>query len=823
MNPDFVEKACLEMWLNTLFQDTKYAARQLRKSPGFTLAAVLTLAIGIGANTAVFSIMDAVVLRPLAVPDLNRVVTVYEQQNQGEYGRVALGNFADWQRQTRSFEEMAVSRPTDMGLTGAGDAAHVEAEFTTPAFFRVMRTNAFLGRVFDQSETKQGRNRVAVLGFGFWKSHFGSDSGVLGRQIELDQHTYTVIGVMPKTMQYPSTADAFLPVAPTDAELGDRGSRDFLVIGRLRRGVTAPQSQAELNVIANHLSAQYPATNKGWGVKVEPLVDNINGDLTPLYFNLVLGATLFVLLVVCANVANLQFARGIGRRPEIAMRSALGASRGRLMRQLLTENVLLGILGALGGLVFATVYMHFSVISMPERVARFMAGWSNISLNGRALALSLLLAVGTGVISGFAPAVMALRVNLVDQLKSGSRSIAGAGRTRWLRNVFAVGQIALAVALVIGAALMSKGMLAMMHSTDQYGPRQMLTFTVHLPVARYDTPQKQAAWYRQSLEKLHGIPGVKSADLTGALPNSDEAWLDECRIENRPVAPGKFQSALRLPVSASYLAALHVPVISGRGLAPGDEFEAQPVAVVSRQFAQRYFPGESPLGHRIRMGARPTDQTPWLTVVGVVGDVDYSLFLRGVDAGTVYMSAVQVPSLDTTFLVTAAGDPMGIAPTVRKALAEIDPAIPLDGVQTYARFMQEKLVGLAYVAVMLGTDALFALLLAAIGIFGVMANTVAERTREMGVRLAVGARREDVLRMILGSATILTATGLGVGLLLAAALAHGVANLILGVSPNDPAVFGGITAAIAALALGSSWIPARRASRIDPMVALRDE
>jgi predicted permease len=448
--------------MHTLLQDLRYALRQLRQSPGFTITAVLTLAIGIGANTATFSMMDAVIFRPLAVPELNHVVTVDEQQNHGDPQQVALANFADWQRQSRSFDELAVRSETDMSLTGAGDAARVRADSTSPSFFSVMQTGAFMGRVFDQSETQPGRDGVAVLSYAFWKSHFGADAAVLGRKIELDQHAYTVIGVMPKTMQYPSRTDLFLPFAPNAAQLANRTSHDYLVIGRLRKGVTAGQAQAEMNVIADHLSRAYPVTNQGRQVKVETLLAGINGEYTPLYFKLIQGATLFVLLVVCANVANLQFARGIARRPEIAMRTALGAGRGRLLRQLLTENILLGLIGGAGGLLFAAADMHISEITMPERVARFMAGWSNISLNGRALAFSLLLAVAAGVISGIAPAVEALRVNLVDQLKSGSRAVVGSGRSRKLRNILAAAQISLAVALVVGAALMCKGMLGML-------------------------------------------------------------------------------------------------------------------------------------------------------------------------------------------------------------------------------------------------------------------------------------------------------------------------------------------------------------------------
>jgi putative ABC transport system permease protein len=808
--------------MQTFLQDLQYAFRQLWKSPGFTITAVLTLAIGIGANTASFSIMDAVVLRPLAVPDLSHVVTVYEQKNHGDDRQVSLANFADWQRQSRSFDEMAVRSDADMSLTGAGDAAHVWAEYASPSFFSVLRTTAFLGRVFNQSETQPGRNSLAVLSYAFWKSHFGSDAAILGHNIELDQHAYTVIGVMPKTMQYPSRADLFLPFAPTDEQLANRTSHSFFVLGRLRKGVTPGQAQAEMNLIADHLSQAYPATNLGWQAKVAPLLVDVNGDYTPLYFSLVLGATLFVLLVVCANIANLQFARGIARRPEIAMRTALGAGRGRLLRQLLTENLLLGLIGGAGGLLFAAADMHLSEISMPERVARFMAGWSNISLNGRALAFSLLLAVLAGVVSGFAPALEALRINLVDQLKSGSRAVVGSGRSRKLRNVLASAQITLAVALVIGAALMCKGMLGMLHQTDPYNPSHMLTFNVHPPAARYNTPQKLADWYSQSLDTLRRLPGVERAEVTSALPYSDDGWLNDSQIEHRPLAPGQSRTALRLPVSAGYFGAFHIPIFSGRLFNSSDDLHSQPVAVVSTAFASRYFPGENPLGHRIRMGTAGAGQTPWMTIVGVVEETTYSLWERSRPAA-VYMDVAQLPPAAMTYSITTNADPLAIAPATRKALAALDPALPLNGVRTYAQYTHEELTGLFYVAAMLGFDALVALLLAAIGIFGVMANLVGERTREIGVRLAMGAQRGDVLNMIRRRASWLTGTGVGAGLLLAFGLAHGVANLLYQVSPDDPVVFGTVTAAITSIALLASWLPARRAAHIDPMAALRDE
>ena len=808
--------------LLNLLQDVRYAFRQLWKSPGFTVTAVLTLAIGIGVNTASFSIMDAVVLRPLAVPDLDHVMVVNEQKNHGDPQQVALANFQDWQRLNRSFEEMAVRQPADLSLTGSGDAVHVQAEYESTNFFSVLRANPLLGRVFLPSEAVPGQDSEAILSYPFWRTHFGSNSSVVGTKVELDQRAYTVVGVMPKGMQYPSVADVFLPFAPTQDQLADRSARNYLVIGRLRKGVSAAEAQADLDIISGRLAAAYPATNLGLQAKLDPLLDSVNGSQTDLYFNLVQGATLFVLLVVCANIANLQFARGIARRPEIAMRTALGAGRGRLLRQLLTENILLGLLGGAGGLLFALGYMQISKATMPERVARYLAGWQNISLNGRALGFSLTLALLAGLISGFAPALEALRINLVDQLKCGSRSVLGTGRSRKLRNLLAVAQISLAVALVIGASLMCKGMLGMLHKGDAYRPGRTLTFDMQLPTARYDTPQKIASWYADSLARLRALPGVEQAEVTQAMPFSDYAWLDDVQIENRPLAPGQSQSALRIPVSAGYFAATHIAMIAGRGFTASDDLHSQPVAIVSRGFVGQYFPGENPIGHRVRFGSDGKNQTPWLSIAGVADEVSYSLWDRSRTV-TVYMDEAQLPRPDMTYSIVTAGDPLAMATAARKTLAAIDPTLPLDGLNSYAGFLREKLTGLFYVAGMLGFDALVALLLAAIGIFGVMANLVGERTREIGVRLAMGAQREDVLRMILRRAVALTGAGVGIGLVLAFALAHGVANLLYEVSPNDPVVFSSITATIAAVALLASWLPARRAARIDPMVALRDE
>jgi putative ABC transport system permease protein len=811
-------------FLEILWSDLRYAVRQLWKSPGFTLTTVLTLAIGIGMNTAVFSMMDAVVLRPLAVPDLSRVVIVAEEHGRGsnDYKQVALGNYQAWKQESRSFADLAVHTYASMSLTGAGEALHVQAALTSASFFEVLRANALLGRVYEDRECQPGHNTVAVLSYPFWQKHFGADRSVLGRSINLDGQAYTVIGVLPKSMQYPSVSEVFLPLAPTPQQLENRIAHDYLVVGRLRPGVSVHQAQEELRVIGERLAKAYPTSNLGWSVRVEPLLDGINGDLTPLYYRLLLAATGFVLLVVCANVANLQFVRGLSRRPEIAVRTALGAGRGRLLRHLLTENLVLGGLGAAGGLVLAALCMHLCVIAMPKSIEKYIPGWSNISLNGRALTFSLFLALAAGLISGLMPALKALRVDLVAQLKAGSRTTSASRETHRLRDLFSVSQIAFSVLLVIGAALMCKGMWSMLHVADVYQPKQVLTFHVDLPAGRYATDERRAAWFTDSLEKLRALPGVTHAEITTALPHGQEAWNDDFRIENRPVLPGKFQSAVRLSITDGYFDALHIPRLSGRNFNRSDSINTQPVAIVSRKFAEMYFSGKSPIGHRIQMGAAGSPQARWARIVGVVDDVNY-LWVDRATEPALYLNAVQMAPAGATYVLTTSGDPMASVAGVRQALAGLDPTIPLDEVQTYETYLTVEFTGLIYAAAMLSIDALIALLLAAIGIFGVMANMVAERTQEIGVRIALGASPEVVLAMILRRAALLTGIGVAVGTVLAFALARLSANLLFGVRSDDPAVFVSIIAAITVIALLVSWGPARRAASIDPMRALRTE
>jgi putative ABC transport system permease protein len=807
-----------------MMNDLKYAWRQVRKAPGFAITALLTLAIGIGVNAAVFSVMDAIVLRPLAVPDLDRVMTVAEDRGRGRfaYEWVSAANYEDWQQQSHSFENLAAFKRYSMALTGAGEAAHVEASRSTANFWGVLRIDAFLGRVFRAEECQPGKDAVAVLSYGFWQKQFASDPNILGRRIQLDEREYEIVGVMPKGLVYPPSVDLYLPLALTPAQLHDRADHEFMVIGRLRPGVSVRDADAELQGIAARLQKEYPATNLGWSVKVQPLLENISGELTPMYMRLMMGGTLFVLLIVCANVANLQFARGVARRPEMAMRTALGAPRNLLLRQLLTENVVLALAGAAAGMVLAWVDLHLCLIAMPARVARWVAGWYTIHLNMRALFFSALLAVAAGVISGLAPALEALRINLVDQLKSGSRTETGGSRNHRLRNFFATAQIALAVALVIGSALMCKGMWSTLQFANVYHPRQVLIFDVTLPKTRYGDAVKQEAWYKSSLEKLQSLPGVKHAATTAMLPYGDGGWTDDFRIENRPLAPGKFDSAVRVAISPGFFSAFHIGIVQGRAFTASDGLNTDPVVVVSRRFAQRYFPGEDPIGHRIQMNASSDSHEPWMRIVGVSEDAAYQ-WVEQTPQPAMYTDVLQSPPPSTQYVIATDGNASALGPEVRRAMASIDPALPLDAMETYEQSIHEQTTGLMYATAMLAVDAIIALLLAAIGIYGVMANLVAERKREIGVRLAMGARREDVLRMILRRAGVLTGIGTLVGVAAALLLARGIASLLFGVKPNDPAVFGSIVISVAAIALLSSWLPARRAAGVDPMDALRDE
>ena len=808
--------------LQNLSSDLSFALRQLRRSPLFALTIVTTFALGIAANAAIFSVMDAIVLRPLAVPRLDRVVSVAEQRGAEFPAPVSFADYRDYAAQSHAFTQLAARSQSYLTLTQSGQSEHVQATRTTLNLFTVFRIQPQLGRTFAAHEDQPGRDGEAVLTHAFWQTHFGSRADAIGKPLVLDGRPYTVIGVMPQSFDHIGFTDLWLPLALSPQQASDRTRRDYTMTGRLRDGVTVEAAAGELNAIAANLARQFPDTNRGWHTRVRPLAATINGELTPTFTRMMLAATLLLMLVVCANISNLQFARTLGRAPELAVRSALGSSRQRLLRQLLVESLVHSTLGAVAGLLLARAALHLIVTAMPSQVSRFLAGWSDIHLSVRTLAYSIGVAVVSGLLAGLAPAVAGMRVDLLDQLKAGSRSVSGSARSGRLRSLFSGAQIMLATALVAGAACIAASMYTMLHATTQFAPRQVLLFNTYLPSAHYPSGVQQAAFLRDSLDRLRTLPGVRSAEFSTALPyNNTGVWWQDLTITGDPAMPGETRSTQRLTISPGYLRSLGIPLLRGRALAPGDTLNTPPVAVISQRLARQYFGDRDPIGHTIQLGKAPGLTAP-ATIVGIAADAIYT-WVDQTPQPAVYLSAAQFPTSSGTYIVRAQGDPMALAPSTRQALSALDSTVPVDPAETYERFLHESLIGLWYVAAMLGVDAAIALLLCAIGIFAVMANLVRERTHEIGIRFAVGADRSAILLLLLRRSLSVTALGLAAGLLLAFGVGRVLTGILEGVQGLQFAILCATGCVVALISLLAGYLPARRAASFDPVQALRTE
>ena len=808
--------------LQDFVQDLHFALRQLRRSPLVAATIIVTFAVGIAANTAIFSVMDALVLRPLAVPNLDRVVTVAEQRGAESPQSVSFADYQDYRQRNHAFAELAARHGVNLTLTLSGQSEHVKAERATGNLFKLFRIEPQLGRNFAAGEDQPGRDGEAVLTHAFWQSHFGGRSNAIGQNIVLDGRPYTVIGVMPQSFDHVAFTDLWLPLALSPQQQNDRASRNYTLVGRLQSGVTVAAASAELNAIAATIGRQSPLTNQGWTVRVRRLVETINGDLTPTFTRIILAATLLLMLVVCANISNLQLARTLRRAPEMAVRSALGSSRLRLVRQLLAESLVQSMLGAVGGILLARVALRADLAAMPPQVSRFLAGWSDTHLSIRALAYSIAVAVAAGLLAGVAPALAGMRVNLLEQLKLGGRSVSGSGRSHRLRSIFAGAQIMLATALVASAACIAASMYSMLHATAQFAPRQALTFAAYLPKSHYATPVRQAAFVRDSLDRLRTLPGVRSAAFTTALPyNNTGVWWQDLKIVGDAVLPGQSRTTQRLTVSPGYFGVLGLPLVRGRLLSTSDGMDAPPVAVISERLARLYFGDKDPIGHRIQLG-KPPDQTVPARIVGVVADVVYA-WTDQTPQPAVYLSSAQFPTDSGTYFLRSDGDPMGLAAAARGALVAMDSTVPIDPAQTYAQFLHESLIGLWYVAVMLAVDAGIGLLLCALGIFGVMANLVTERTHEIGIRFAVGADRSAVMRLLLRRSLTITGLGLFAGLVLALQMGRLLTGILEGVQGLQSVILLTAVCTVALISVLAGYIPARRAGAIDPGQALRVE
>ena len=812
-------------FLDTLIQDLRFASRMLRKSPGFTSVAVLTLALGIGANTAIFSVVYAVLLKELPYPQADRLVVLYENVRlptyQNDRNVVSPGNLSDWTKQKSLFQSVAAYSNRSFNLTGMGEPLRVEGELVSANFFGTLEVAPPLGRAFAPEEDRAGAPRVVVMSGGLWRSQFASDPQILGKKLLLDGESYEVIGVMPSRFHFPDLDDQlWVPLAMTPGESENRGSHYLDVFARLEPGVTLKQAQAEMSRIANHLTDLHPASNTGQSVNIVPLEEDLAGPVRPTLLVL-WGAVGVVLLIVCANVANLLLARASGRQREVAVRLALGASRPRLFRQLLTESTLLALFGCAFGLLLA----RWGISALKLLATSQLPRTKEFSLDTSVFVFSIVIAILVGLISGLAPALQAGRESLRETLKSGSRESATGSRLG-LRNLLVVVETALGVIVVIGAGLLLRSFLRIEQSPLGFQPQGVLSFRVIPRGRKYSQPSERSAFYRQAIERLEAFPSVQSAAAVTFIPLTLVRGSKGFTIEGRPpIAPGQIPMAGYDVITPGYFATMHIPLSQGRDFLWSDTPEAQPIIIINEAMAKAYWPQEDPLGKRIRQGGPDERQLPWLTIAGIVGDVREFDPLTA-PRPTMYFPITQFADpggILRDWVVRSVGDPLTVASSVRAAVWSVDKDLPVTRVRTMEEVWSLSIASERLNLLLFALFASLAVALATGGIYGVMAYNVAERTHEIGIRMSLGAQRGNILRLVVGEGARMAAFGVVIGIAASLAITRLMSSLLFGVSATDPLTFVGVAALLSAVALLASYLPARRAMRVDPMVALRYE
>jgi putative ABC transport system permease protein len=713
---------------------------------------------------------------------------------------------------------MAAYRGTWRNLTAQGEPLVVRGCLVTPEFFPLLESEPLLGRKFSAEESQRGNERVAIISYGFWREHLGAPHQVIGQSLTLDERNYAVIGVMPAEFDFPPGTQVWLPLAPTPEQIEQRGERQLLVLGRLEPGVSLAAAGAEMSALHARLARQYPFYNAGRDVRLMPLREYVSHG-SRRFILILMAAAGFVLLLACANVANLQLARAAARQKEIAVRTAIGAGRLRVVRQLLTESLVLSLIGALVGLLFASWMINYMKNSVPPDIGRHVAALKRVEVDGSVLAFTLLVAALTALVSGLAAALQASSPNLSQTLRESSATLTpGSGRCR-LRSLLVVSEVALAIVLLIGAGLMVKGFRRLADTYLGFDSSNLLTMRVALPESRYREPHQLAAFYEQVLARVQALPGVRSASAVDDLPALGSSTSSTIIIDGRPAPrPGDHWEAEFRYVSEDYFRALRIPLLRGRPLEAGDRSGARRAAVISESMARRFFPGRDPLEQRLRRSG----SADWFTVVGVAADVQHD-WLQVERRPTVYLSYLQAPEARMFLVLRAADDPLRLAPAVRAAIHLIDPDLPVSQVRTFEQRLDDQRSGIRLSATQMMLFAAIALVLAAAGIYAVMAYSVTQRTHEIGVRMALGASRRHVLMMIIGQGGRLLLAGLAVGLPTAWSLAVLASSFVFGVVQADAATFIAFTALLAAVALLAAYVPARRAARLDPMTALRYE
>lgn len=813
--------------MGTLLQDIRFGCRMLWKHRLTTIVSLVALALGIGANTAIFSVAEAFLLHPVPFENADRMVALVGAQPQQhiDLNSVAPATFLDWQKQAKSFDELGAYEWDTVNLTGDSQSQRIRAFDVSPNFFHLLGVQPQLGRGFLPQEEAPGADRVIILSQGLWERRYASNPDVLNKTIKVDGKNYTVVGIMGKGFEFPLTAEAWVPLAFSAADRESRTDNYLWVVGHLRPGVSFSSASAEMQTIFQHLAAAYPDNYGGWQLRVLTLSSFVTGDITARYTLLLLGAVAFVLLIACVNVANVQFARVTGRSKELAIRSTLGGSRWRIVRQLLTESMLLSLAGAGVGFLLAKWEIDMILRNMPADVAKFIAGWKTISLDFDAFIFTLGIAIVSGIVSGIAPALLSSRSNLGEALKESARgSSVGAGRHR-MRSALVVAEVSLALILLVGAGLLVKNFRGLLAVNEGYTPKTLLTMNLTLPDTQYRQEASRLSFHEQALQRLAAIPGVQTAGLATSVPYVGGGGVsqDYFTIEGRaPEARGELVTAIIETISPNYFQILNIGLLDGRLLTDSDGNASPRVCVISRSLAGRYFSGQNPLGRKIRVGNAEAG-ADWMTVVGLVKDVHYG-WINKEDIPTIYRSFRQSPRQYTTLLLrTTGGDPLQLVSGARREISAIDPSLPLYNVKSMDRVITESIIGIAYVAVIMGVVGAIALVLASVGVYGVMSYAVSERIHEIGIRLSLGAETRDILRLILRNGLFLTILGLAIGLPLAFLMARGLSFVLFGVEAADPAAFIGLPLLLAAVATLACYLPARRASRVDPLQALRHE
>jgi putative ABC transport system permease protein len=810
------------VWIEQLVEDVRFGLRMLGKSPGFTVVAVLTLALGIGANTYIFSMVDALLFRPMELSHPDRIVALWERLPaiNNERNELSPANFLDWKAQNHTFDHMAAESWWDANLGGVDHPEHLHGFLVTPDFFAALEALPMLGRTFLEEEGTPGKDLVAMLSYGLWRDRFAGDPSIVGKPVLLNGVKYTVVGVMGPKFNYPSGTQLWAALAFPPPLARNRGSHYLHGIAHLEAGVSRDQAQAELSAIAARLTEQYPESNTGRDARVMPLMESEVGEArAPML--VLLGAVGLVLLIACANISNLLLARAASRQRETAIRAALGATRRRLIRQWLVESMLLGLLGGGLGILFAYVCLEVRVIRIPPDFARIIPGWDKIAINTPVLLFTMAVSLGTGLLFGFLPALAASRLCVNDRLKEGGPS-AGVGRRRGLlRNALIVSEVALSLALLATAGLMMNSFLRLERVSPGFNPDRVLTMFLALPDAKYTSDQQTSSFYEQLIERVQNLPGVENAAAANIIPLDKMNTTSSIRIEGRPEPkPGEEPDANFRTVSNSYFLTMQIPMVRGREFTSQDSEKGQPVVAVNEAFAARFWPGEDPLGKRMRFSGAIKEH-PWRTVVAVVGNVKNQLDVAA--PAEMYFPLRQQTQNTMALVARTTTDPRSLEESVRAQVAALDRDQPVFDVRTMDDLWSTSVTPQKIGGTLMAAFAGFALMLAAIGLFGVIAYAVSERTREIGIRIALGAKPRGIFRLVVGQGMALALIGLLLGLPLALGMGRAVSGLLYGVAPNDFATFAGVAAILAAVALAACYIPARRAMRVDPLVALRYE